>query len=58
MNAAVNGKIIVENILVADRVLLFEDKIIDIIPESEFHKFSVNHVYDAMGRYVSSGFIL
>lgn len=57
MNAVVNGKIIVENTLVTDQILLFEDKIIDLIPESEFQKFSVNHVYDAMGRYVSPGFI-
>ncbi len=57
MNAVVNGKIIVENTLISDRVLLFEDKIIDIIPESEFYKFSVDHLYDAKGRYVSPGFI-
>lgn len=57
MNAVVNGKIIVENTLVTDRILLFEDKIIDIIPDSELHKYSVVHLYDAMGRYVSPGFI-
>ena len=57
MDAIINGKLIVPNTLITDRVLVFEDKIIDFIPKSEISKYPVQHVYDAKGHYVSPGFI-
>ncbi len=57
MDAIINGKIIIENTWVTDKVLIFEDKIIDIIPKSKICKYLVNHLYDAKGNCVSPGFI-
>lgn len=57
MDAIINGKLIVENALITDKVVVFEDKIIDLISESEINKYPVHHLYDAKGCYVSPGFI-
>ncbi|EGW40421.1 N-acetylglucosamine-6-phosphate deacetylase [Desulfosporosinus sp. OT] len=57
MDAIINGKIIIGNELETDKVIIFEDKIIDIIPRSEIHKYSINNLIDAKDNYVSSGFI-
>ncbi|MPW25609.1 N-acetylglucosamine-6-phosphate deacetylase [Alkalibaculum sp. M08DMB] len=57
MNAIINGKIIIGNTLVNDRVLIFKDKIIDIIPKNEISKYAIQYFYDAQGHYVSPGFI-
>lgn len=56
MNAIINGKIITENGILYDKVLLFDEKIVDIVDNEEFNKNSVNFI-DAMGNYVSAGFI-
>jgi len=57
MNAIVNGKIIMENSLVKDKAIIFEDKIIDIVPENEISRYNINNLIDAQGYYVSPGFI-
>ncbi|MFZ7131763.1 MAG: N-acetylglucosamine-6-phosphate deacetylase [Eubacteriales bacterium] len=57
MNAIINGKIIIGDTLVTDKVLIFREKIIDIIPTSEMNKYPIQHMYDVNGQYVSPGFI-
>lgn len=57
MNAIMNGKIIIGNTLVTDKVLVFKDRITDIIPKSDICKYSIQHLYDVKGHYVSPGFI-
>ena len=57
MDAIINGKIIKENELETDKVIIFEDKIIDIIPRSEICKYPINNLIDAKNNYVSPGFI-
>lgn len=56
MNVIINGKIITENEILYDKVLLFDEKIVDIVDEKEFNKNSVK-IVDANGNYVSAGFI-
>jgi len=54
------GKIILENEVLVGKVLIFNDKIIDILDEEEFSKKSQTHeikIIDADGKYVSPGFI-
>lgn len=57
MDAIINGKIIRNNELETDKVIIFEDKIIDIIPRSEIYKYPINNLIDARDNYVSPGFI-
>lgn len=57
MDAIINGKIIKENELETDKVIIFEDKIIDIIPRSEICKYPITNLIDAKNNYVSPGFI-
>jgi N-acetylglucosamine-6-phosphate deacetylase len=55
------GKIILENEVLENKVLLFNDKIVDILDEEIFEEKSlIQEMYkiiDAHGRYVSPGFI-
>ena len=54
------GKIILENEVLVGKVLIFNDKIVDILDEENFAKKSSNHemkIIDAYGKYVSPGFI-
>ncbi|PKM77161.1 MAG: N-acetylglucosamine-6-phosphate deacetylase [Firmicutes bacterium HGW-Firmicutes-15] len=54
------GKIILENEVLVCKVLIFNDKIIDILDEENFTKKSPTHemkIIDANGKYVSPGFI-
>ena len=54
------GKIILENEILYDKVLLYNDKIIDILDEESFVKNRLNEeikIIDAHGKYVSPGFI-
>ncbi|MDD4835471.1 MAG: N-acetylglucosamine-6-phosphate deacetylase [Lutispora sp.] len=54
------GKIILENEVLVGKVLIFNDKIIDILDEENFAKKSPTHemkIIDANGKYVSPGFI-
>ncbi|MDR3601374.1 MAG: N-acetylglucosamine-6-phosphate deacetylase [Desulfosporosinus sp.] len=57
MDAIINGKIIIGNELETDKVILFEDKIINIIPSYESSKYSIDKFIDANNNYVSPGFI-
>jgi N-acetylglucosamine-6-phosphate deacetylase len=54
------GKIILENEVLVSKVLIFNDKIVDILDEENFAKKSPTHemkIIDAHGKYVSPGFI-
>ncbi|WP_066506757.1 N-acetylglucosamine-6-phosphate deacetylase [Abyssisolibacter fermentans] len=56
MRCIVNGKIVLENIVLEDKALLFEDKIVDIVDKNKINPASVD-IIDAEGCYVSPGFI-
>ena len=61
MKAIINGKIIKENEIIEDKVLLFDEKIIDIISKDSMNdildKNNDLEIIDAEGNYVSPGFI-
>ena len=60
MTAIKGGKIILENEVLVGKVLIFDDKIVDILDEENFAKKSPTHemkIIDADGKYVSPGFI-
>ncbi|MFL0267436.1 N-acetylglucosamine-6-phosphate deacetylase [Candidatus Clostridium radicumherbarum] len=56
-----NGKIILEDQVLENKVLIFNDKIVDILDEECFNKQElsnkVSKIIDAEGKYVSPGFI-
>lgn len=56
-----NGKIILANEVLEGKVLVFSNKIVDILDEEEFEKQGlaekVSEIIDAHGKYVSPGFI-
>lgn len=58
MNAIINGKIILENKVLEGHIIVYEERIIDIIPEEKFdvQDKSLN-IIDAKGNFVSPGFI-
>ena len=53
MKCIVNGKIILENGILENKVLVFDDKILDILDEAPKNC----EIIDAKGKYVSPGFI-
>lgn len=53
MKCIVNGKIILENDILKNKVLVFDDKILDILDEAPKNC----EIIDAKGKYVSPGFI-
>lgn len=53
MKCIVNGKIILENDILENKVLVFDDKILDILDEAPKNC----EIIDAKGKYVSPGFI-
>jgi len=57
LDAIINGKIIIGDELETNKVIIFEDKIIDIISKTEISKYPINNVIDAKNNYVSPGFI-
>lgn len=57
MKAIVHGKIIRENKIWENQVLLYDDKITALLPETEFSPAMAEEIIDANGRYVSPGFI-
>ncbi|MGO5066467.1 MULTISPECIES: N-acetylglucosamine-6-phosphate deacetylase [unclassified Clostridium] len=57
MKAIVNGKIIVENRILEDKVLLFEEKIVNILDKENVNLNEDVEIIDAKELYVSSGFI-
>ncbi|NFN85834.1 N-acetylglucosamine-6-phosphate deacetylase [Clostridium sporogenes] len=57
MKAIVNGKIIVENKILEDKVLLFEEKIVSILDKQNVNLNEDVEIIDAKELYVSPGFI-
>lgn len=57
MTAIINAKCIVGNEIVEDRILLFDNKIIDIVEDLMLSDSDDMKIIDAQGAYVSPGFI-
>lgn len=57
MKALINGKIIHRKGVFEDKVLLIDDKIRAIVDIKDFNEETVEEVIDAMGNYISPGFI-
>lgn len=57
MIALYNGKIITEDKIVKDKILLFDQKIIGILDEDQVNHYNVNKRIDVQGHYISPGFI-
>lgn len=53
MKCIINGKIILENEILENKVLVFEEKIVDILDEAPNNC----EIIDAQGKYVSPGFV-
>jgi len=54
MKAIINGKILLDDKVVEDKVLLFDNKIVNIVEETDLENVEI---IDAKGAYVSAGFI-
>ncbi len=54
MKAIINGKILLDDNLVEDKVLLFDNRIVNIVEETDLENVEI---IDAKGAYVSAGFI-
>ncbi len=57
MKAIVNGKIIVRDTILEDKVLLFQEEIVDILDKKNANLNDDVEIIDAKGSYVSPGFI-
>lgn len=57
MKAIVNSRIITLQGILYNHVVLFEERIKGIIPETEVGKFAVTEWFDGQGQYLSPGFI-
>ncbi|RKD32256.1 N-acetylglucosamine-6-phosphate deacetylase [Thermohalobacter berrensis] len=57
VNGLINGKIIMEDSIEENKVLIFKDKIIDIIDKEEINKYKNINLIDVNGKYISPGFI-
>ncbi|SHH03053.1 N-acetylglucosamine-6-phosphate deacetylase [Tepidibacter thalassicus] len=57
MKAIINGKIILENSILNDYILLYDKEIIDIIKKDEFNIDCIEEFIDAKENFVSPGFI-
>lgn len=57
MKAIINANIITLQGILHNHAVVFEDKIISIIPEGQLGKFQIEEQIDANGRYLSPGFI-
>ena len=62
IKAIVNGKLIMRDRIIHDRVIIFDEKIIDIISKDDFPQYIEEYkadiqVIDAKAKYVSPGFI-
>lgn len=53
MKCIINGKIILENEILENKVLVFDEKVVDILDESPNNC----EIIDAQGKYVSPGFV-
>ena len=54
MKAIINAKLLLDNQIIEDKVLLFDDKIVNIVEEIDLEDVET---IDAKGAYVSAGFI-
>ncbi|WP_334303771.1 N-acetylglucosamine-6-phosphate deacetylase [Tepidibacter sp.] len=57
VKAIINSKIILEDKVLEDSVIIFNNKIVDIVSNNEFKNRKVDSVIDAKGNYLSAGFI-
>ena len=57
MKALINGRLILEDVVYKNKVLLFDDKIREIIDNSSFELERVTEIIDVQGQYISPGFI-
>lgn len=57
MKCIVNGKIVIGNEILENKVLLFDEKIVDILKKDSAQLSEVDKIIDAKGLYVSPGFI-
>jgi N-acetylglucosamine-6-phosphate deacetylase len=57
VKAIINANIITLQGILHNHAVVFEDKIISIIPEGQLGKFQIDEQIDAAGRYLSPGFI-
>lgn len=57
MKAIINGRIITEQKILTDYIIIFDEKIIDIVPETALSQYDLSEKIDARGNYVSPGFI-
>lgn len=57
MKGIINGKIITEQEILENHVLIFDDTIVGIIPQEQLSQYKISEEIDAMGRFVSPGFI-
>lgn len=57
MKCIVNGKIVIGNEILENKVLLFDEKIVDILEKDSVQLSEVDKIIDAKGLYVSPGFI-
>jgi N-acetylglucosamine-6-phosphate deacetylase len=55
--ALINAKLIVDNTIIEDKILLFDNKIIDIVDDVILSDSDDMQIIDAKGAYVSAGFI-
>ncbi|AIF52861.1 N-acetylglucosamine-6-phosphate deacetylase [Pelosinus sp. UFO1] len=57
MKAIRNGKIITLQGILHNQAVIFEEKILGIVPEEQLSQYTIDELLDADGRYVSPGFI-
>ena len=56
MKAIINGKIVLENAIINNKILIFNDRIVDII-DDEGQDLSKMDIIDAKGHFVAPGLI-
>jgi len=57
LSAIVNGQFIIDNEIIVDKILLFDNKIMDIVDDIILSDSDDIQIIDAKGAYVSAGFI-
>ncbi|SHK08103.1 N-acetylglucosamine-6-phosphate deacetylase [Tepidibacter formicigenes] len=57
MKAIINGKIILEDSILNNYILLYDKEVIDIVKKDEFNITDIEEIIDAKDNFVSPGFI-
>jgi N-acetylglucosamine-6-phosphate deacetylase len=57
MKAVINSKIITWQGILYHHVVIFEDRILGIIPKEELEKYQIDEEFDGQGNYLAPGFI-